>query len=88
MVELDKDKIQFKYLTGLNKFSEGYPTPLDILYDSCNESLDDTFFSNAKLENKYGLDDEGITHVQDYLVTHGYIEKMKKNYKIVNTPWT
>ena len=52
------------------------------------ESLDDTFFSNAKLENKYGLSDEKIEYVQTYLVEHGYIEKKVKNYKIVNTPWS
>lgn len=88
MVELNKDKIQFKYLVGLNKTLEEYPTPLDILYDSCMESLDDTFFSNVKLENKYGLSDENIEYVQTYLVEHGYIEKKVKNYKIVNTPWS
>lgn len=88
MVELNKDKIQFKYLVGLNKTLEEYPTPLDILYDSCMESLDDAFFSNAKLENKYGLSDEKIEYVQSYLVEHGYIEKKVKNYRIVNTPWS
>lgn len=88
MVELDKNKIQVRYLTGINKCIEGYPTPLDILYDSCNESLDDSFFSNAKLENKYGLSDEQIEHVRNYLFEHGYIEKKTKNYRIINTPWS
>ena len=88
MVELKKDKIQIRYLTGINKCLEGYPTPLDILYDSCNESLDTTFFSDAKLENKYGLTPEQIEHVQNELLEKGYIEKKTKNYRIINTPWS
>ncbi len=88
MINLNKDKIQIRYLTGINKCLEGYPTVLDILYDSCNESLDDTFFSEAKLENKYGLSQEEIEHVQTELLGMGYIEKKTKNYRIVNTPWS
>lgn len=88
MVELDKDKIQIRYLTGINKCLKEYPTVLDILYDSCNESLDDTFFSDAKLENKYGLMGEQIEHVKNELLKKGYIEKKTKNYRIINTPWS
>lgn len=88
MINLNKDKIQFKYLIGLNKTLKEYPTSLDILYDSCMESIDDSFFSNAKLENKYGLSDEQIEKVQNELVELGYIEKKVKNFKIVNTPWS
>ena len=86
MVTLNSDKIQLKYLIGINKCLEGYPTPLDILYDACNESLDDGFYSDAKLENKYNLTPEEIAHVQKELVEKGYIEKKTKNYRIVNTP--
>lgn len=88
MIELNKNKIQFKYLVGLNKTLKDYPTPLDILYDSCLESLDDTFFSDAKLENKYNLTDKQIEDVHNFLIEHKYIEKKIKNYKIVNTPWS
>ena len=88
MVELNKDKIQIRYLTCINKCLEGYPTSLDVLYDSCNESIDDTFFSDAKLENKYGLTQEEIKHVKDELLERGYIEKKTKNYRIINTPWS
>ena len=88
MVEIDKNKIQFKYLTGINKTLEGYPTPLDILYDSCVETVDGTFYSEAKLENKYSLTEEGVQSVIKNLVDKGYIEKKVKNYKIVNTPWS
>lgn len=86
-MELNKEKIQIKYLTGINKKLKGYPTTLDILYDSCCESLDGSFYSDVKLENKYGLDEEQIKQVVEELVNLGYIEKKTKNYRIVKTPW-
>lgn len=87
MIELNKDKIQIKYITGLNKTLEGYPTPLDILYDSCVESIDDCLFSNAKIENKYGLNDEQIDFVINYLLEKEFIEKKNSKYKIINSIW-
>ena len=57
MRELDKNKIQVKYITGINKNLFGYPTPLDVLYDSCTLSLDDKLFSRAKIENRYFADE-------------------------------
>lgn len=88
MVEIDKNKIQFKYLTGINKTLEGYPTPLDILYDSCVETVDGTFYSEAKIENKYKVSEERVKEIIDELVDKKYIEKKVKNYKIINTPWS
>ena len=88
MLELDNDKISVKYLTGINKCLEGYPTSLDILYECCNETIDGTFYSEAKLENKYSLSEEQINNVFNELVELGYIEKKIRNYKIVNTPWS
>lgn len=87
MHNIDYDKVQVRYLTGINKTLEGYPTPLDILYDCCQDTLDGTFYSSAKLENKYGLMDEDISTVIEYLLDNQYIEKKNKNYKIINTPW-
>lgn len=87
MIELNKDKIQVKYLTGLNKTLNEYPTPLDILYDSCVESIDDCLFSNAKIENKYELSDEQIDNVINYLLERKFIEKKNTKYKIIDSIW-
>ena len=52
MIKLDVDKVQVRYITGINKCLPGYPTPLDVLYESCRESADSNLFSDAKMENK------------------------------------
>ena len=87
MVKLDNDKIQVRYITGINKCLPGYPTPLDVLYDSCMESPDYNLFSEAKLENKYNLDEEGISKIIEVLVNLEYIKKNNTRYKIIKTPW-
>lgn len=87
MVTLNTDKVQIRYITGINKCLPDYPTPLDILYDSCMESADSNLFSEAKLENKYGLDEEKINNVIESLLNLGYIKKNNTRYKIINTPW-
>lgn len=87
MRNIDKDKVEVKYITGLNKCLPGYPKPLDILYESCVESADSNLFSEAKMENKYNLDEEGISKIIETLETQGYIKKNNTRYKIINTPW-
>ena len=87
MVNIDKDKVQIRYITGINKCLPGYPTPLDVLYESCVESADGNLFSEAKLENRYGLDEEGIKNIIESLEKSGYIKKNSTRYKIVKTPW-
>lgn len=87
MIELNKDKIQIKYITGLNKTLEGYPTPLDILYDSCVESMDDCLFSEAKMENKYGIDDDRIKSTIKYLLDKKFIVKKNSKFKIIDNIW-
>ena len=87
MVKLDNDKVQVRYITGINKCLPDYPTPLDVLYDSCIESADGNLFSEAKLENKYGLDEEGIAKITDVLLNLEYIKKNNTRYKIIKTPW-
>lgn len=94
MRELDRDKIQLKYITGINKTLFGYPTPLDVLYDSCTLSIDDRLFSRAKIENTYfsneenkELIDKKIDRIIESLLKDGYIEKYKTDYKIVKTIW-
>lgn len=87
MIELDKDKIQVKYITGINKTLKEYPTPLDVLYDSCIESVDDCLFSEAKMENKYGISEERINEIIYSLVEQGFIVQKGKKYKIVNSIW-
>ena len=54
MIKLNKDKIQIRYITGIGKSQLNYPTALDILYESCVENADETLFSHAKMENRYG----------------------------------
>ena len=88
MFQIDKEKVPIKMLTGYNKFLEGYPTCLDVLYDSCIESVDDSLFSPAKMENKYGIPPERIDEIHKELMDNKYIEKKVKNYRIVDTPWT
>lgn len=87
MVQIDKEKVQVRYITGINKCLPDYPTPLDVLYDSCVESSDSNLFSEAKLENKYGLDEEKIRNVIETLENLGYIKKNSTRYKIIKTPW-
>lgn len=87
MKNIDTDKVEVKYITGLNKCLPGYPKALDILYESCMESADGNLFSEAKLENKYGLDGEKINSIIEELLDKGYIKKNSTRYKIINTPW-
>jgi hypothetical protein len=95
MRQLDKNKIQIKYITGINKTLFNYPTPLDVLYDSCVNSVDDRLFSRAKIENTYfanetnvELIDKKVERIIDTLLNEGYIEKIgKDSYKIVKTIW-
>lgn len=87
MRNLDRNKIQVRYITGINKCLPDYPTPLDILYDCCVESPDENIFSDAKLENKYGLDEAGIARILDILVNLEYVKKNSVRYKIIKTPW-
>lgn len=87
MRNIDKDKVQVRYITGINKCLPGYPTPLDVLYESCVESVDDNLFSDAKLENRYGLDETGIGNIVNTLLELGYIKKNTSRYKIIKTPW-
>lgn len=87
MRDINKRKVQVRYITGINKCLPGYPTPLDVLYDSCVESADSNLFSEAKLENKYGLDEEGINNIINELVNLEYIKKNNTRYKIIKTPW-
>lgn len=95
MRELNKNKIQVKYITGINKTMFGYPSPLDVLYDSCMLSVDDRLFSRAKIENIYfsnetdqELIDKKIDRIIESLLADGYIEKKSgDSYKIVKTIW-
>jgi hypothetical protein len=67
MVSINKDKVEVRYITGINKCLPDYPTPLDVLYDSCVESPDTNLFSDAKLQNKYNLDEEGVSKIIEVL---------------------
>lgn len=87
MVELNKDKIQVRYITGINKCIKGYPTYLDVLYESCVESADDSLFSKAKMENRYGFDDEQYENVINKLLELEYIKLYNNRYKIINSIW-
>ena len=87
MIKLDKGKVQIRYITGINKCLPDYPTPLDVLYESCTESSDDTLFSAAKMENRYGIDSERINKIINILLDLEYIEKSKDKYKIIKTLW-
>ena len=89
-----KDEIQLcarKYATtkdfiyiarGIN-----YPTALDILYESCVENADETLFSHAKMENRYGASDKKIEEVINELLDKKYITQSGSKFKIVGTPW-
>ena len=87
MVKLDNDKVQVRYITGINKCLPDYPTPLDVLYESCMESPDSNLFSEAKMENKYGLDEDGVSKIIESLVNLEYVKKNSTRYKIIKTPW-
>lgn len=87
MIKIDKDKVQVRYITGISKCICGYPTPLDVLYESCTESADGNLFSEAKMENRYGLDEDGIAKIIKILLDFEYIKKNSTRYKIIKTPW-
>lgn len=87
MIKLDKDKIQVRYITGIDKTLPNYPTPLDVLYESCVESVDGNLFSSAKMKNRYGIDEDGVNKITDILVDLGYIKKNNNRFKIIKTPW-
>lgn len=87
MISLNKDKVQVRYITGINKCLPDYPTPLDVLYESCIESADDSLFSNAKIENRYGIDEEKVNRIISILLDLEYIKKNNSRYKIIKTPW-
>lgn len=87
MVQLDLDKVELRYATGINKCILGYPTALDVLYESCIESVDNFLFSLAKMENRYEISDERISEIIKELLNNGYIEQDKKQFKIIKTPW-
>ena len=87
MIQLDKDKVQVRYISGINKCLPGYPTPLDVLYESCTESADTNLFSGAKMENRYEIDEEKISKIIEILLDLGYIKKNSTRYKIIKTPW-
>lgn len=87
MIKLDKNKIQIRYITGIGKTQLNYPTALDILYESCVENADETLFSHAKMENRYGASDEKISRVINELLDNNYIEQSGSKFKIVRTPW-
>lgn len=87
MRKLNKDKIQIRYITGIGKSLLNYPTSLDILYESCVENADETLFSHAKMENRYGASDEKISEVINELLDKRYIEQNGNKFKIIETPW-
>lgn len=87
MITINKDKVEVRYITGINKCLLDYPTPLDVLYDSCVESPDTNLFSEAKIQNKYNLDEEGVSKIIDILTNLEYIKKNNTRYKIIKTPW-
>lgn len=87
MKKLDKDKVQVRYITCINKCLPDYPTPLDLLYESCVESGDETLFSQAKAENKCGIDVDRYENIVKILLDLGYIEKCGSKYKIIKTLW-
>jgi predicted HTH transcriptional regulator len=87
MIKLNKDKIQIRYITGIGKTQLNYPTSLDILYESCVENADETLFSRAKMENRYGTSDAKIDEVINDLLDKKYIVQSGSKFKIVGTPW-
>ena len=90
MITLNKDKIQIKYITGIYKLLDGYPTPLDVLYESCTETIDDSLFSMEKMGNRYDWSEnltQKVSEIENYLTEHNYIQKSGKKFKIINTPW-
>ena len=74
-VNINWQKIQIRYITGIGKSLLNYPTSLDILYESCIENADETLFSHAKMENRYGISDEKISNIINELLDKKYIEQ-------------
>ena len=87
MISIDKEKVEVRYITGINKCLPGYPTPLDVLYDSCLEIPDTNLFSDTKIQNRYNLDEENVSKIIDVLINLEFIKKNNTRYKIVKTPW-
>lgn len=87
MIKIDKDKVQVRYASGISRCLEGYPTPMDVLYESCIESADENLFSSAKMQNRYGISEDEAKKITDILVDLEYVTKSKERYKIVKTIW-
>lgn len=86
-MKIDVNKVQIRFITGLNKCLPGYPKPIDVLYESAVESPDDYLFSEAKMENRYGIDEDRIKNIVESLMSMGCIEKRNNKFKIIKTPW-
>jgi hypothetical protein len=51
------------------------------------ENADETLFSRAKMENRYGASDVKIDEVINELLDKKYIVQSGSKFKIVGTPW-
>ena len=87
MINLNKEKVPVRYIIGIDKILPGYPSALDVLYESCIESPDETLFSRAKMENRYGINDESIDRIINELSESGYVVNRSSKIKIIDTPW-
>lgn len=87
MINLNKEKVPIRYIIGIDKSLPGYPSALDVLYESCVESPDETLFSRAKMENRYGIDDDAVDSIINELCNSGFAVKSGNKIKIIDTPW-
>ena len=87
MINLNKENVPVRYIIGIDKILPGYPSALDVLYESCMESPDETLFSRAKMENRYGINDESIDKIINELSESGYVVNRSNKIKIIDTPW-
>lgn len=98
-MRINEDKLPIKYILGIEKNLNGYPTSLDVLYHEvslCVKSPDrnkGTFTLHAL--NKYHFPDTNKEHLHESLtelVNEGLIEQTnssegKESYKILVNPF-
>lgn len=89
MIQIDKNKIPFKYLINFTIIN---PTIEDLLYEIVSLVLDknENSINNWEITNKTKTRiNENIEDDIQLLINKGYLEKNKyTKYKIINHPWS
>lgn len=91
-MDINKDKLEIKYLLGTYKDDDNYPTVKDLIYQVINFCYlnNSNFISDVDLVKIFKTDDVSsiltILQKENYLLFDKKL-KTKTNYKIVKNPF-